>query len=625
MEFKRKIEKHIAIIILFALAFTFFVAMMWSISVLQGQNKSDITTQKYNSLSENTKNIIKKLNSPINVSLYVSDNIDSEYPELGLHRQYIERLLTQLQSYSDGKINITIKTPDPYSATEYEAQSIGIRDFPNMDNSQKMYFGAVFSNSRGEKEIIPYFSIQRQNYAEYDILRILRKLQGINKTKIGVVSFAGNISDWQIFKKLKQDYQLQFIDYKISILPQDLDILIIYNPQQMSTSFLYSLDQYIMHGGNLLMFIDPYAEKIAEKYPYIKKNKILISNFLENLGLEFNPQRVIGDKSQIGTEYQNMTLEEQNPIQFSIGKKEMKIPDSMGGNVLRLTFSSPGELQINPKSTAEYSALFTTGEQGGTIDAEIAKFSEENIIKDTFQTDNKPHVIGYLIEGWFESLYNRNIYTGSKMEKLFRPFLLNSIKKSTILIIADSDFMADETWNMTTYQKDASVYDQIPSANNADFILSVIDYMSNNNELAKIKIKYLIDEEKNISEQIYSRIYKQYAPKYAQKRQEIIDLQKDLNAFQRELNDKSITMSLSKIQEVDSFNRRQQELKEDIKKMNYEMQKDCGNFLNMIIVYNLILYPFLILVIAYLGIKIFIYRHKQQNLRIFNEHSHDIK
>ena len=280
MEFKRKIEKHIAIIILFALAFTFFVAMMWSISVLQGQNKSDITTQKYNSLSENTKNIIKKLNSPINVSLYVSDNIDSEYPELGLHRQYIERLLTQLQSYSDGKINITIKTPDPYSATEYEAQSIGIRDFPNMDNSQKMYFGAVFSNSRGEKEIIPYFSIQRQNYAEYDILRILRKLQGINKTKIGVVSFAGNISDWQIFKKLKQDYQLQFIDYKTSILPQDLDILIIYNPQQMSTSFLYSLDQYIMHGGNLLMFIDPYAEKIAEKYPYIKKNKILISNFL---------------------------------------------------------------------------------------------------------------------------------------------------------------------------------------------------------------------------------------------------------------------------------------------------------------------------------------------------------
>ena len=289
-----------------------------------------------------------------------------------------------------------------------------------------------------------------------------------------------------------------------------------------------------------------------------------------------------------------------------------------------ITCDSIPSLFLN-KSTAEYSALFTTGEQGGTIDAEIAKFSEENIIKDTFQTDNKPHVIGYLIEGWFESLYNRNIYTGSKMEKLFRPFLLNSIKKSTILIIADSDFMADETWNMTTYQKDASVYDQIPSANNADFILSVIDYMSNNNELAKIKIKYLIDEEKNISEQIYSRIYKQYAPKYAQKRQEIIDLQKDLNAFQRELNDKSITMSLSKIQEVDSFNRRQQELKEDIKKMNYEMQKDCGNFLNMIIVYNLILYPFLILVIAYLGIKIFIYRHKQQNLRIFNEHSHDIK
>lgn len=616
---KRKYTKTMFLTALILISGIIFLALMSSLTLLFGNRKADITdTHRYGLKAESIE-ISKQIDNPITITVYVSDDLDSNYPELDLHRQNIIRLLEQYQNLSDGKITLDIKNPEPYSPAEYEAQSLNIRAFPDTENTKNLYFGATFSNSEGERYIIPYFSIQRQNYAEYDISRIIGKLNGFNKKNIGVVSFGGNIENLQIIKKIKEDYPVKYLNNKTSVIPPSIQTLLIFNPQQVDVGFIYALDQYIMRGGNLILFVDPYAEAVGEKYPYTKKNTNKLLPLLKSWGVELNEKTVVADTKLSRDEYQTALSQTSNPTHINLSAEQMNIPNIMGGNQIKLTMYSAGELSINPLENIEYQALFSTTENGKTVPAEVVKFSDVETINNHLPAETKKYPLAYLIQGNFKSFFEKSIISENNFSEKFPPYIPISLKPSKIVVIADSDFLTDETWNLTGYQKDSSLYDQIPSSNNADFILSMIDYMNNNESLSKLHVSYLINDDKNIVEQIYSRVFNTHLKEYEEKEKQVAQLQSDLYKFQQKLSKREIGMTLMKIQELDEYNRRQQQIKEDIKVLNYQIQQESGQIVNQIIFANMLFIPMIILILSYAGVKICIYYRKKKNQRIINE------
>lgn len=616
---KKKYIKFLSLSALILMSGIIFLAIMSCAALLFGNKKMDVTSLQRYGLDSVSQKIAQNIKQPINITVYASNDLDTEYPELDLHRQNVMRMLDKFQSLSNGKITVNLKNPEPYTPAEYEAKSINIRPFPDSENTRNMYFGAVFSSGEGKRFIIPYFSLQRQNYAEYDISRILAKLNGEQKKNIGVISFAGNISDWQIFKKLEEDYKVVFLNNKMPIIPQNINTLMVYNPQQVEANFVYALDQFIMRGGNLILFIDPYAENVAQKYPYTKKNLITLLPHLKQWGLTMDTQNVVADKTLSGISYQTAISEENNPTYLKLTAKEMNMPSAMGEKWLSLLFRSAGSLEVTPQKETSYIPLFSTSEQAGLINADVVKYSNLEAINNAVPNEHKKFNLAYWIEGSFPSLFEKSIVEGTKLDKEFPPYLPSSLKPSKILVIADSDFIADDSWNLTGYKKEACVYDQIPANNNADFILSAIDYMSGNNTLSKIRINYLINDDKNIAEQIYAQAFASFADEYKTKEQEVEQLKKDLSSFQQKLHTRETGMSLMKIQELDEYNRRQQKIIEDLKSLNYKIQQKSGDTVNKIILANTIFIPVVLLILAYLGVKIFIRNRKQKYIRIINE------
>ena len=580
-----------------------FLAIMSCAALLFSNKKADITSLQRYGLDSVTQEIAQNIKQPINITVYASNDLDTEYPELDLHRQNVMRMLDKFQSLSNGKITVNLKNPEPYTPAEYEAKSVNIRSFPDSENTRNMYFGAL----------------QRQNYAEYDISRILAKLNGEQKKNIGVISFAGNISDWQIFKKLEEDYRVVFLNNRMPTIPQNINTLLVYNPQQVEANFVYALDQYIMRGGNLILFIDPYAENVAQKYPFTKKNQISLLPHMKQWGVTMDTQNVVADKTLSGMSYQTALSEENNPTYLNLTEKEMNIPAILGKKWLRLLFRSAGSLEVTPQKETSYIPLFSTSKQAGLINADIVKYSNLEAINNAVPSEHQKFNLAYWVEGSFPSLFEKNIVEGTKLEKELPPYIPSSLKTSKILIIADSDFIADDSWNLTGYKKEACVYDQIPANNNADFILSAVDYMSGNNTLSKIRINYLINDDKNIAEQIYAQAFASFSNEYKAKEQEVTQLKKDLSSFQQKLHTRETGMSLLKIQELDEYNRRQQKIIEDLKSLNYKIQQKSGNTVNKIILANTIFIPVVLLILAYLGVKMFIRNRKQKYVRIINE------
>ena len=617
---KAKYLKNISLLALLVMTILIFIGVMSSVTLLLGDKKADVTERHKYSLSNQSMDIAKNLDQHINITIYASKDLDSEYPELDLYRQNIMRLLSKYQMISGGKITINIKNPEPYSPAEYEAQSASIRSFPDSENTHNMYFGAVFSSSEGKQLKIPYFSLQRQNYLEYDISRILAKLNGEKKKNVGVVSFAGNISDWQIFNKIKEDYRVMFLNNKMPYIPENINTLLVYNPQQVSINFIYALDQYIMRGGNLILLMDPYAEVVAEKYPYTKKNRNLLLPLLKKWGISMSEQKVVADKNLSDDEYQTAISKLKNPTEIHLRAANMAIPDFLGEvSWPRVSFRSAGNLKIDALDSVEYTPIFFTTDQAQEVNADIVKYEDQDAVNNALSADYGKKELAYWLNGFFESYFEKNIADGTSLNEKMPAYLSGSLKPSQILIIADSDFLADSTWNLTGYQKGATVYDQIPSSNNADFILSAIDYMNKNDALASLRVNYLVNDEKNIAEQIYTQVFNSFAKEYNTKEQEIALLQKDLAEFKQQLNSRKIAMSLLKIQELDDYNRRQQKIVEDIKSLNYKIQQKSGQTITKIIVLNMFVIPLLILLLSFISVKLYIYRKKQNNKRIIHE------
>lgn len=618
MNAKVQIIKNGSLLILSALIMFSFVMLMTASSALFGRHKADITSLHRTAMNPQSEKIAKSLESLVNITVYQSENLSAEYPELGLQSQFLFRLLEKYQSLSDGKITINVKNPEPFSLAEDEAKAAGIRAFSDNTGSENLYFGAVFNNERGKSFTIPYFSIQRQNYTEYDISRILGKFGSFQKKTVGIAAFGVDINNWQFTKQLNNDYNVTAINPQDTAIPSNISVLLVYNPQQVPNSFIYALDQYIMRGGKLILLLDPYSEQAVANHPASSLYKNNLLPFLKRIGLQFNPEEVIGDKDLSSRNRRNILQDKDFALWFNIPQnKENENIFTKG--FLNFSFRTPGALFAEEKENADYIPLFATTASGGTLAADFAKFASRESVNNSFKSSGKEYILGYWITGWFESLFEQSIIAGTQQEYKLPPFIISSIEPATILAIADSDFMADDTWNLAKYKDNSTVYDQIPGSNNADFLLRAIDIMSGNTNIAGLYPNYMINEDQSIGEQIYHNIFKNYATAYQEKENEIATLQNEQETLKTAMRSNEIGITISNIQDIENYHRRIQKLQEELKFMEYRIKTENEHKIAEIIVINAFLLPMMLIMLLWVGIKIYNRRQRQKILRLINE------
>lgn len=619
MKLKNQTLKNYSLLLLIILVIVSFIMIVTAASLSIGRHKTDLTSLHRTRINPQTKKIVETLPLPVNVTVYISNNIGSEYPELGLHSQFLFRILERYQALSKGRLSINIKNIEPFSLAEEEAKIAGIRAFPDSNGIDNLYFGAVFNNEQGQSFTIPYFSVQRQNYTEYDISRILAKLGKFSKKTIGIVSFGSNQNDWQFTKQLKNDYNVKQITPDTAVIPASVKVLLVYNPQQINVGFLYALDQYIMRGGKLILLIDPLSEEIMKNNPSSVSYKNNLQPLLKNLGINFNPDIIVGDKKQISKERRNDGKNNNYALWFNLPQSVENERNKLTSGFFNYVFHTPGELLLDAKDTADYVPLFSTSEEGGTIAADYAKFGSREAVNNSFASDNKKHILGYWINGWFESLFDKSIVAGTKYESNLPPFIIGSIDKASIIVIADSDFLADNSWNLTSYKDKATVYDQVPGANNADFLLRAIDDMTGNANLVGLHPNYMINMDKTIGEQIYHRVFQKYATAYRDKEKQISQLQHEFDNFKTSLSNNEIGMSITKIQDIEIYQRRIQQLLEDLKYLEFQVKTANEQEVAKLIILNTLVFPLLLILGLWLGVKVYYYRQKQKTLRLINE------
>jgi len=216
----------------------------------------DFTADQRYTLSQATENILQKLDDPVTVTVYFTEDVE---PEILQIRNQLKDLLVEYASASDGKLHYEFIDPTDDQDLQQRAQQAGIRPMQtnasdqNQIKIQRIYAGIVVQQGT-RTEVIP--QISTGSSIEYAISTSIKKMTATSKPSIGFLTGHGemNINNLNAIKQnLSELYEIETFDLSDStIFLEDFKTIVILAPRDtLPASHIQRLEDYMAGGGNL--------------------------------------------------------------------------------------------------------------------------------------------------------------------------------------------------------------------------------------------------------------------------------------------------------------------------------------------------------------------------------------
>lgn len=384
--------------------------------------KFDMTLSRFYTPQQETKAVIARVYKPITIDLYAAKNYIHRNNDYFYYFQQIKRFLNKYNSLSGGMIKVQVTEVEPFSPLEenildnglfYEANKDGIRD----------YLGAVVRDEEQNGIIIKQFLTQRRAFLEKDINKALIRLTRSSVAKnVGVyMEPTQNLEQFESFVlNLESDYNVVSISSDVYEIASDIQMLILINPKKLPETFIYAVDQFVMRGGKLVVFLDFYTENQAE---LTNLSDVQILPMLEQYYFEFENKFV--DEGTLNTDFavENRGISLNKAIAFKMGNAGMKI----------LPFITHGD--------------------------------------DAY--------IGALQTGALPSMFGQTPYANMDISTPLSEHNAVSVGEANVAVIGDVDFIEDYLW-VDEKSQDRNPYSVIVKNDNVNAVRKLIDYMLEN-------------------------------------------------------------------------------------------------------------------------------------------------
>lgn len=284
----------------------------WFISLTPFGNKGvDFTENKIYTLSDGTKSILGELDTKVTIRYYASRSLESIPGPLKLHMKHVDDLLKEYAGLSKGKLRIENIDPEPDTDAEDSAHLDGIRPV----NEDNLYLGLAVT-ALDKKVVLPFLDPSEETMLEYQISKAIAEVSTPVKPVIGIMSafdLAGTPAmmpgqqpkpAWVIYQQLQQSFELKDLGMTPEkIDPNEIKVLFLFHPAEISKQSEYLVDQYLLGGGTVVACLDAYS--VAAQMLGGGGNPMMgqqgtptvstLPTLLPAWGMEFTSDRVLAD------------------------------------------------------------------------------------------------------------------------------------------------------------------------------------------------------------------------------------------------------------------------------------------------------------------------------------------
>lgn len=583
------------------LAILFLALTMLSSTLLTGA-RLDLTENRLYTLSPGTIKLLRAIEEPITLDFYFSEAASSELPQVRNFARRVQELMDEMARRSNGSLQVRRIDPRPFSEEEDQATRFGLEAVPTGRGGDSLYLGVVGTNLLDGVEVFPFISPAREAFLEYELARMIHILSRPDRPRVGLLSglpMAGGFDmqtgqrrePWVIYEQIEQMFSIERVSRSADELPDNIDALVLVHPRNLSEGLLRDIDRFVLEGGRLLVFVDPFAEADPGPDPTDPMSALTADRYssLEPLfaswGLIFDTDVFVADLGQaLQVSMQQGRTAVRHPAIIGVSGARMNPDDVTTGELDSINLASAGALLLAEDSTLSLEPLLMSSNQASLLDSERLRFlGDPGELAAEMAITGETHVLAARLSGPASSAFAAD--NGAADGDI------------NVIVVADTDLLADRFWVQRQRFFGTVLLD--PFASNGDFVINAIDNLLGNADLISVRSRGVSNRPFDLVDALRREAEQNLRATEQRLEAELAETERRLNDLQQARGDADLTVLTSEQEaEIDRFMAQRLDIRQQLRQVRRDLDRDIEALGTRIKVINIALMPVLVTLFA---------------------------
>ena len=504
---KKETKLNVYVNSLIGVVVIFIGLVLFNTITAQLKFKADLTEGDLFTLSEGSKKLLEDLKeegdgSKLEIRFYLTQGEKGVPVFVSEHGRRIEDLLDQYQEYAGS--NIELKKINPRRDTDEE--ELAVNDGIQLLNNS-FYVGMAVS-FLDTTEVIPFFDPAKSTTLEYDISRAIKNVLKLKEDRqtIGVMSSlnvwggpdasnpmammnrGAQQPPWFFLRQLQQDFNVERLEATATEISDDIDLLLVIHPKNISDATEYAIDQFVLSGRKLIVFADPLALKDEgnNQNPQMRipgmGGASTLSRLFTKWGVNFENSKVVADFNFRLGQRDPLSRGRIMPAYLALSKKAFNQEEIVTRDLGSIRMPYAGSFDVSNLATGlTAKELISSSDQAKLVDGMSSQFNGEKIM-DSFLTgseDGKPtgtnkFALAVKISGTFTTAFpdgkpgSSGDEEESDEEKTTNSnHLKESESENHVCLIGDTDLLSEEHF---------LIQQRFLLSQNVSFVQNIVDH-----------------------------------------------------------------------------------------------------------------------------------------------------
>jgi ABC-type uncharacterized transport system involved in gliding motility auxiliary subunit len=570
----------------------------------------DLTQNHLYSLSQGTKNILAGIDEPIHLYLFFSDKGTQNLPQLRTYAQRVREMLGEMAARSGGKIHLDVIDPLPFSEEEDRATGFGLQAVPTGQGGETIFLGLAGTNSTNGKSVIPFLQPDKEAFLEYDVAKLIHDLSVTKKPAVGLISglpMAASFDPqtrqmkepWAIDQQLQQSFDVRQLSApSLKTIDKDIGVVVLVHPKNLNDDALYALDQFVLRGGHLLVFVDPQAEADESGNDPTNPQAAMFANKSSDLarlfkawGVQYDPAKIVLDRDHaLQISMAQGAPPVRDPAILGFSKRDLNPDDVTTASLDTINISSAGFFALDKDSKDKLVPLIQTSNDAMVVPSERLKFLPDpsQLLVGYQASGDKPYVIAGRLEGKFKTAFPERKDAGHIAE---------SKDDGEIVLVADTDMLTNRLWVQIQPFFGQKIMNAF--ANNGDFFINAVDNLSGSSDLISIRGRATSQRPFTTVEDMRRAAEENFRGKEKELQQRLSDTERKLTELQSgKSKDQEMILSPEQRTELQRFLDQKVEIRKELRQVRRGLDERIESLGTRLKLVNIGLMPLLITIAA---------------------------
>ncbi len=422
----------------------------------------DATEDNLYSLSQGTRAILAELDQEVVVKVFYSKHVVNIPSQIKTFAQRVIDFLSEYEHFGKGRVSVEIYDPKPDTEEEEWAIKYGMKGI-SLPTGEQVYLGLV-ALAADQEAAIAFIDPTQETRLEYDLTRIIARVQTTDRMKIAVFSslpvfgtapmnmgMAGprpGSEPWFFIQELQKTYDLIEVKPDADHIDPTAALLVLFHPRNMSDTMAYAVDQYVLGGGNLIVFADPLS---LMDDPRMGPGGSIPIRLFKAWGIAMEPGKAVADYTYATRLRNRNNQAETNPLWLSASAQAFITDNLITTNLESMLLPVAGAIETQPDNPFTVEPLIQTSTNNELVDAFAHSMDVEALRRD-FKPSGMVRNLAVRLSGTFKTAFPEGKpeaepkagETAPETDATdMEPSLKEGKAPSVIVVVADSDLLYD--------------------------------------------------------------------------------------------------------------------------------------------------------------------------------------